>query len=269
MTVYNYSIIRITPNPVRAESINIGLVVATPGGPDIRVLETSTKIKAITKTFSMENLEDLKARLEFLLTEKLTLEEAVSFFQGSISLSNTGNFSANTEYEYESNVEFLNKTYITPERSNKKEPITQKRIITELKNQFSHYGIMGKGFDDLNDHKVVQGYPLSAQQGLYAELLLKNGVYHLTETLDLRTTNAKQKIGDSAFKAITMSTAKTIWSGKVNTLLVYAADMSQVRMHSQQLALVDNYADRMFNLLSNEEMSVYFEHMLTAAGMAA
>ncbi|KAE9777500.1 DUF3037 domain-containing protein, partial [Escherichia coli] len=31
MTVYNYSIIRITPNPVRAESINIGLVVATPG----------------------------------------------------------------------------------------------------------------------------------------------------------------------------------------------------------------------------------------------
>ncbi len=66
-----------------------------------------------------------------------------------------------------------------------------------------------------------------------------------------------------------MSTAKTIWSGKVNTLLVYAADMSQVRMHSQQLALVDNYADRMFNLLSNEEMSVYFEHMLTAAGMAA
>ena len=128
---------------------------------------------------------------------------------------------------------------------------------------------MGKGFDDLNDHKVVQGYPLSAQQGLYAELLLKNGVYHLTETLDLRTTNAKQKIGDSAFKAITMSTAKTIWSGQVNTFLVYAADMSQVRMHSQQLALVDNYADRMFNLLSNEEMSVYFEHMLTAAGMAA
>ncbi|HBX8221415.1 TPA: DUF3037 domain-containing protein, partial [Klebsiella pneumoniae] len=100
MTVYNYSIIRITPNPVRAESINIGLVVATPGGPDIRVLETSTKIKAITKTFSMENLEDLKARLEFLLTEKLTLEEAVSFFQGSITLSNTGNFSASTEYEY-------------------------------------------------------------------------------------------------------------------------------------------------------------------------
>ena len=138
MTVYNYSIIRITPNPVRAESINIGLVVATPGGPDIRVLETSTKIKAITKTFSMENLEDLKARLEFLLTEKLTLEEAVSFFQGSITLSNTGNFSASTEYEYERNVELLNKTYITPERANKKEPITQKRIITELKNQFSH-----------------------------------------------------------------------------------------------------------------------------------
>ncbi|HEB0856982.1 TPA: DUF3037 domain-containing protein [Citrobacter braakii] len=269
MTIYNYSIIRITPNPVRAESINIGLIVSTPGGPDIRVLETFSKIKAITKSFSMENLDALKSKMEFLLTEKLTLDEAVKFFQGSINLSEAGTFTANTPLEYESNVELINKTYITPEKSSKKEPISQKRIITELKNQFSHYGIMGKGFDDLNDHKVVQGYPLSTQQGLYAELLLKNGAYHLTETLDFRTANSKQKVGDSAFKAITMSTAKNILDGKVNALLVYAADLSQERMFSQQLALVNNYADKTFNLLSNEDMSHYFEHMLNAAGIAA
>lgn len=269
MTTYNYSIIRITPNPVRAESINIGLVVSTPGGPDIRVLQTFTKIKAITKSFSMGDLDEMKTKMEFLLTEKLTLEEAVRFFQGSINLSETGSFTAKNSFEYENNVDLINKTYITPEKSNKREPITQKRIITELKDQFSHYGIMGKGIDDLCEHKVVQGYPLSAQQGLYAELLLKNGVYHLTETLDFRTSNTKQKAGDSAFKAITMSTAKTIWNGEVNAFLVYAADAAQERIYSQQLALVNSYADKTFNLLSHEEMSNYFEHMLNAAGMSS
>lgn len=43
MTDYKYSIIRITPNPVRAESINVGFVVITPAGPDIRILESAGK----------------------------------------------------------------------------------------------------------------------------------------------------------------------------------------------------------------------------------
>ncbi|NSL37205.1 DUF3037 domain-containing protein, partial [Citrobacter werkmanii] len=61
MTMYKYSIIRITPNPVRAESINVGFVVTSPHGvADVRVLDSSVKIKAITNDYSMEKLDELK-----------------------------------------------------------------------------------------------------------------------------------------------------------------------------------------------------------------
>ncbi|MBT0725445.1 DUF3037 domain-containing protein [Rosenbergiella sp. S61] len=267
MITYNYSIIRITPNPVRSESVNIGMVVVTPTGPDVRVLESVNKIRAISKEFGTNELERLKSKLETLLSDRLTLAEAVNLFQGSINLSEIGTFNASNDFEYEEAVDKINFTFITPEKAKKKTVVSQKRIITELKSQFSRYGIMGKNIDDIYNHKVVQNYPLSHDQGLYAELILKNGIYHLTETLDLRVADIKQKTGESAFKAITMNAARNLWNKEVNTILVYAADFSTERVNSQQLALASSYSDKTFNLLSNEDMGHYFNHMLSAAGM--
>ncbi|MCW2485750.1 DUF3037 domain-containing protein [Candidatus Symbiopectobacterium sp. NZEC127] len=267
MTMYKYSIIRITPSPVRAESINVGFVITSPGGvADVRILDSSSKIKAVTNDYSMENLESLKMQLEKMLSDCLTIEQAMSFFQGSVTLSPIGTFSAESAFDYDENINNINKLYISPIKAIKRSSVTQKRIITELKGEFERFGIMGKNVNEIHDHKVVQGYPLSEEEGLYAELLLKNGVYHLTETLDFRSSNLKQKLGDSAVKAITMNTAKAVWRDEVNTFLVYAADASQERTYSQQINLVNSYADKMFNLLSASDMSAYFEHMVEAAG---
>lgn len=267
MTVYKYSIIRITPNPVRAESINVGFAVTSPQGvADVRVLDSFTKIKAVTNDYSMDQLSNLKEQLEKMLTNCLTLEQASAFFKGSITLSTIGTFYARTSEEYDLKLLEINKLYITPIKSGKRTPVTQKRIITELKDEFERFGIMGKNVNEIHNHKVVQGYPLSESDGLYAELLLKNGIYHLTETLDFRSSNLKQKLGDTAVKAITMNTAKTVWHEDVKTFLVYAAEPSQERMYAQQINLVNGYADKMYNLLSKSEMSNYFEHMISAAG---
>lgn len=267
MTVYKYSIIRITPNPVRAESINVGFVVTSPEGTaDVRVLDSFSKIKAVTNDYSMEQLGNLKDQLEKMLTNCLTLEQTAAFFSGSITLSSIGTFSADTHDEYDLELIKINKLYISPIKSGKKTPVTQKRIITELKDEFERFGIMGKNVNEIHNHKVVQGYPLSEPEGLYAELILKNGIYHLTETLDFRSSNFKQKLGDTAVKAITMNAAKTMWHEQVNTFLVYAAEASQERTYAQQINLVNGYADKMYNLLSKSDMSSYFEHMITAAG---
>ncbi|ADW76082.1 hypothetical protein Rahaq_4498 (plasmid) [Rahnella aceris] len=267
MTVYKYSIIRITPNPVRAESINVGFVVISPQGvADVRVLDSFSKIKAVTNDYSMEQLGNLKDQLEKMLTDCLTLEQAAAFFQGSITLSTIGTFSAESPAEYDSEIIKINKLYISPIKAGKRIPVTQKRIITELKDEFERFGIMGKNVNEIHNHKVVQGYPLSESDGLYAELLLKNGIYHLTETLDFRSSNFKQKLGDTAVKAITMNAAKSVWNEGVKTFLVYAAEPSQERTYAQQINLVNGYADNMYNLLSASDMSIYFEHMINAAG---
>ncbi|AXF59321.1 DUF3037 domain-containing protein [Leclercia sp. W6] len=254
-------------NPVRAESINIGFAITSPHGvADVRVLESFSKIKAVTSDYSMQNLDELKTQIEKMLTDCLTLEQATAFFQGSITLSPIGTFAAENAYEYDEQIKEINRLYITPIKSKKRSTVSQKRIITELKDEFERFGIMGKNVNEIHDHKVVQGFPLSEEEGLYAELLLKNGIYHLTETLDFRSTNFKQKLGDTAVKAITMNKAKTVWCNEVQTFLVYAADPSQERKYAQQINMVDNYADKMYNLLSNSDMSAYFEHMMDAAG---
>ncbi|HCD3525046.1 TPA: DUF3037 domain-containing protein [Klebsiella pneumoniae] len=266
MTTYQYSIIRVTPNPVRAETINVGMIVMRPSGADVRVIETTAKIKAITNAFGLDALENIRSQFEKILGSGLSLEQATLFFQGKLTLSATGTFHAENDAEYNKKINELNKLYITPEKSKKKTEVTQKRIITELKDRFEAEGILGKDIRDISNHKVVQGYPLSEAEGLYAELLLKNGIYHLTETLDFRISNVRQKIGESAVKAITMNTAKTLWKDEVKTFVVFAADTTHERIHSQQLNLVGGYSDGMFNLLSDQDMARYYDHMLFAAG---
>ncbi|CDL86629.1 DUF3037 domain-containing protein [Xenorhabdus cabanillasii] len=265
MTKYSYSVIRLTPNPVRSESVNVGLVIITPDGPDVRTINSFSKIKAITNNYKPEDLSNLSEQLETILYSKLPLEQAISLYQGAISLSQPGWFVANDENEYNKKLDEINKLFITPERATRTTPITQKRILTELKEQFDKAGILGKNISDISHHKVVTKYPLSENEGLYAELLLKNGAYHLTETLDFRSPNHKQKMGDSALKAVTMDKARTVWPNAVNTFLVYAADIEHEKLYHSQLLLIDNYADKMFNILSKQDMANYFEHMFTAA----
>ena len=266
MNTFKYSIIRITPNPVRAETINVGLVVMKPSGPDVRIIDNASKLKAITNIFDLNALQNSRKQLEDILSSGLSLEQASLLFKGSFLLSNVGTFHAADERAYELKINELNKLFITAEKAKRKIEVSQKRIITELKDRFELEGVMGKNLQDISEHKVVQGYPLSESEGLYAELLLKNGIYHLTETLDLRISNNRHKLGESSFKSVTMNAAKTKWKNEVKTFVVFAAEPSQEKAHSQQLNLVGGYADNIFNLLSTDDMAKYYDHMLYAAG---
>lgn len=266
MNNYKFRIIRITPSPIRSETINVGILVIGPSGPDIRLIESEKKIKAITTCYGLENLEKARIQIETMLNLGADIEQVSHFFQGSFCLSTPGTFTAYNELDYEAKINELNRMYISPEKSNKTSKVSQKRIITELKDKFESNGLMGKSIQDIYQHKVVQGYPLSEPEGLYAELLLKNGIYHLTETLDLRGQNNRQKMGDSAFKAVTMDAAKSKWEKEVKTFVVYAADSNQEKSNFKQLNLISSYADNMYNLLSDEDMSQYYDHMFVAAG---
>lgn len=266
MNTYYYSIIRLTPSPVRSESVNVGIAIQTPNGPDVRMITSMAKINAITSDYKSNELQKLKTQIEDFMLNGIDLYQLSSFYNGAINLSSVGMFSLSVPNEYEQKINEINKLYITPERSQKITSVGQKRIITELKNQFNKYGILGKELSDIKNHKVVAKYPLSEDEGLYAELLLKNGAYHLTETIDFRTDNIKQRLGEAALKAVTMDKAKCLWDDRVNAFLVYAAETQHEKLHSTQLTLIDNYADRMFNLLSNDDMAAYFDHMLSAAG---
>lgn len=159
MNTYKYSIIRITPNPVRAETINVGLVVMKPSGPDVRVIENPAKLKAITNNFGLEALENSQKQLESILTSGLSIEQASIFFQGSFALSSVGTFHAANEREYELKINDLNKLFITPERSRKRTEVSQKELLPSLRIGLRKKGLWGRTSRTSASTKWCRGTP--------------------------------------------------------------------------------------------------------------
>ncbi|HCB0667878.1 TPA: DUF3037 domain-containing protein [Klebsiella variicola subsp. variicola] len=267
MNKYYFSIIKLISDPIRSETINVGIIVQADHGIDIRLLKNEQKLKAVSNRFSLSLIEDFTSEIEWLYELKDDFKSLSKLCSsGSIQISEPGMFALQESASYENKIDQLMKEYVQPafttERSKQ-----NKRIITELKQQFNRAGILGKSHNDLWNHRVVTNFPIAEEEGIYAELLLKNGAYHLTETLDLRGDSLKQKMGDSALKAITISKAKSVFHAGVKSFVVYAANsISEEKSGKRQLNLIEGYADNVFNLLSEQDMAIYFDHMFEAAG---
>ncbi|WWW74772.1 DUF3037 domain-containing protein [Escherichia coli] len=58
MKTFKYSLIRVTPNLEKGETINVGLIVYHDSDIDVRMLNSVSKLKAIDKDFTLDYLED-------------------------------------------------------------------------------------------------------------------------------------------------------------------------------------------------------------------
>ncbi|MED5523450.1 MAG: DUF3037 domain-containing protein [Pseudomonadota bacterium] len=265
MKEFKYSIVRLTPDEHRGEIINVGLIVFRDQAADVRLLDSTSKIKFFDSTVTLSDLDSFSENLEWFASSINDPELVATAFSGSMTITRPGVFHAEGEAEYEVIVGNLMAAYVNPLK--KRSGIYRKRIVTELKDIFRGKGILGKDESDLLDHKIIPKFPISEDEGLFAELLLKNGKYHITETLDLRGDNKRIITGDSALKAITINRAKKIFQGNVYSFIVYAAQsLSQEREAITQLRLLENDADRLVNLYSKDDMSSYYDYMLKAAG---
>ncbi|HDY7424672.1 TPA: DUF3037 domain-containing protein [Vibrio vulnificus] len=264
MTRFDFSIIKFVPDAQRGEVLNIGLLVYLTNGVDVRVLSSVSKLKPFNSKLNIEKLEDMVSNIEWVASGIDNPETLHQIFQGELSITKPGYFQIENNAEYEIKVNQLMDKFVNPIRVKKRE--LRKRITTNIKEVFSKHGVLGKEIDDINDHKVITSYPISQKEGLFAEFLLKNGAYHLTETLDLRTDNNRSKLGESALKALTIDKAKDVFRNNLNAFVIYAADnVSQERNSATQLNLLSEHADHIYNLSSKEDMATYYDHMLTAA----
>jgi hypothetical protein len=264
MDQIKFSIIKLSPNPLRGEIINIGILIYLSEGIDIRITDSQSKLKAIDNYLTLESLEELKDSLYYVADTVDSFEDMVSLFEGEICLTQPGFFTLSNLTHYETKVQQLMDRFINPIK--RKSSGSRTRISTNLKDEFRNKGILGKSTDDLTEHKVISNFPISKSEGLNADFVLKNGIYHVTETLDLRTENIRVKHGESALKAITISKAKQLFSGELKSTVVYAVEnISQETSAKHHLNLLKNEADLMFNLCSKDDMAEYFDYMLATA----
>ncbi|AVX37795.1 DUF3037 domain-containing protein [Yersinia massiliensis] len=264
MKTFKYSLIRITPNLEKGETINVGLIVYLDEDIDVRMLHSVSKLRAIDKSLDLNYLEELTGNLFHLSSAINDIKMLPRLFKGSLSLSEFGVFTVGSSDNYEAKLNELMNRLVNPHKKPYKR--VNKKIFFDIRDMFSKQGILGKYSEDIFEHKVVANYPISAEEGLVADFLLKNGKYHLTETLDFRTENVKKQMGEAAISALTINKAVEIYSNNIDSFVIYAAEtMAQENSAKHQLNLLGKHTDNLINAFSRDDMMVYYEKMMNAA----
>lgn len=265
---YDFSIIRIEPDPRRGEVVNIGLVVYLDDGLDVRILPSLNKVHALFGDLDLKELYELPKRLsewEPILLNNQDPNEPLTL--GPVEISERGTFTAPNSEAYQNQVSSLLKTLVYPTRAPRVRAKTS-RLATDVKANFRKQKVLGKGEDDLQRKLIVPHYPIAKDQGLYADLALKNGAFQFTEILDFRVSEASlnAKFGEAAVSALTLDKARERFGKETKRIVLYAAKASVDRQITPHLNLVSDHADRVLNYESRADRALFVEDVLSALG---
>jgi hypothetical protein len=264
---FEYAVLRATPDALRGETLNIGLVVFHPQSIDVRLAPSLRKLLTVDSTVDLNDILELPESLKQWATRFDSVEQKFEAIRnyGIVSLSARGRFVVTPSVTYDDHVTRLMLTLVVPKQREGVTAAPTNRITTRLKEMFEKQEILGRNIDDLKRHLVVPNFPIDRNENLYAEFALKNGSLWVTETTDFRA-KTKGPLDNSrvaAFAAIKLHKAKKRFRG-AKAFVVYAASgESEV---SSQLNLLRDYADMIVNIRSKGQMADYMQQMLSAAG---
>lgn len=263
---YKYAVLRVIPDSRRGESVNIGIAVFTAAKVDIRLISSLNKVAAIDGSIDLYRIAALPDTLKEYLSSKKGVEEKYSAFKeiGFVSLSELGWFISNNNVDYEESIKRLMITLVEP-KSRVRHNVTNTKITISLRDKFKSQNILGKDPKDIAKHLVVPNYPLFPDEGLYADFVLKNGVYRITETADLRAESGsaagRRRIAADA--AIKLDKARKKFKKSSQRYVVYGASLGSDT--SQQINLLGDYSDGIYNINSRTDMAAYMGLIMDAA----
>ncbi len=251
---FNYSILTAIPDPRRGERVNVGILVFLPERLDVRFSDLG-KLRALTGHDWEKYAGDAKDRLSSMFTPGLNpavFGRAIENLEPIIRPTDTGWFSIENMEEYEDRIsEILSALVKRPHAESKKHT---SRINTEISKEFRTTGVLAKPEESIDDHKVVRDYMVSTDEDLRADFVLKNGVFHVTATLDLRRESVHIK--EATWKAVVLDRAKIALPSGTRRLGVYAASPKADQFKSH-IKILGDYSDEIFNWADRDERERY------------
>ncbi|WP_213662394.1 DUF3037 domain-containing protein [Stutzerimonas stutzeri] len=274
MNIIKYSLIQFTPDRKRNETINIGLVAFMPDSIVVNLCESIRKIRAVDGAISGNDLKNIESMLQKIFSksvpESQEIESRFEFLKlilpDSYQLSTLGCFSAATREEANLKISLLMNDLVIPPRP----VITRERgarIITNLRSIFRQHDLFSDSVDDIFNHRIVEKFPISEKSSLRADFALKNGVYHITETIDLGARDASVKFKEAGLKSFVMAKAKLELGKETKCYAVYSASAADEKDKSEAIDLLSEGSDFIFNLRSQKDKVDYIQRMEDAAGV--
>lgn len=272
--IIRYCLIQFTPDHKRNETINIGLAVFMPDSTTVSMCESIRKIRAVNGALSTNDLKNIESMLTKIFSRSASAHECFEdrfellkiILPKSYQLSTLGYFSAENKDEANLKISKLMEELVIPPK-----PIITRergtRIITNLRNIFKQHDLFSDTVDDIFNHRIVEKFPISERSSLRADFALKNGVYHITETIDLGARDASMKFKEAGLKSFVMAKAKLELGKETKCYAVYSASAADEKDKSEAIDLLSEGSDYIFNLNSQKDKMEYIQKMELAAGV--
>lgn len=228
-----FTLLQIVPDRLRGEALNVGIVLHTDAGPDLRLRMLPSRLSALMPNCSRVNLDEwqhswLAAIQRFDSADErwLWLKQAMA----PLRLSETcGTITSENAEDLEVQVERLLERLVMPPRNGAKivkSRVRRSGLNAQLTAWLRTQHLYSSKLQDLSKNRVVSGYPLSLNEELFAEFALKNGAVHVIETLDLRGHNSYTKPlrNEASHKALVLDLAQDELQKSSQRIAVVAAD---------------------------------------------
>ena len=266
---FEYCILQVILDRRRGEKVNVGLVVFSDERVDVRIWPSLHKVHALDANFDLDQIFRLPEILPKWVQSAETNAQKHKLLKdlGIVSVTELGVFECEA-HKYDWFVSDILNSLVRPPSAFRRTK-TYGHLQTALKEVFRGHEVMGEEMADIEKHLVVAHYPISESENLFADFAFKNGVFHVTETINYRVKSGlfTDKFEETGLKAIKLVKARENLGRNTKRYVVYSADAKTEKALTAHINLLSGYADEIYNLNSRDDKQGYFSRILNLAGV--
>lgn len=245
--------------------MNIGLIILHGDRVDLRVTNKLDRIKSISAALDKQIVLDIFSNIKILdsqnqnttlLTDEMRIQNLSRI--GPLTIAEAGNFIADSNSAYEERVTAIMNRMVDPEPPLKRRREKKTRLYSQIKRVLRDEKILAKKDEGLESHRVVAGYEVD--EGLVADLVLKNGIYHVVETVDASgdESSFKKAVAEIAVSALVIERARMRFGNDATKArLVYSTSASLERLARPSLDAAEHQGIELVNWASGSDRSKF------------
>jgi hypothetical protein len=270
---YNFAIIRFAPDDVRGERLNIGAIILENDRIDVRTTRRLERVKALSEALDFESLAELidnivdldaQNRADGIVDYQERLNKLARI--GPLSVSHAGTFVAESQSAYEARIASILKMLVEPEQAPRRLRKKKSPLFSQIKRMFQNERVLARPAEGLESHRIVPYYELD--DGLIADLVLRNGAYHIIETVDASGDehSRRKAVVDVALSALVLERARMKFGEQsTRARLVYMASAALEHIAQPSLEAAEHQGAELINWASADDRNRFIHSLASLA----
>jgi hypothetical protein len=237
---FRFAVIQARPDTGRGEQVNVGLIVETAQGFDVRFPEirklkplTGHSWNAVSEAYVRNAAQAWATRADIDALRRSDEWSSEVFILGEPGL-----ILADTPIQYEQRVKSILDYFVSKPVLSRAQ--RQEAINSQIAKVFRKDGLLREGTETIEDHKVVPNFTVSEEKGLVADFAYKSKRLKVLSTLDLR--GVKSAHSKACEKGATLFFARKAFGEDVGTFAVYAVSPLEADMRKGEVEILRDFA---------------------------